>query len=80
MFVLRTKNREALQAYLLENGVQTVIHYPTPPHKQEAYREFNHLSLPITEQIHKEVLSIPISPVMEELAIKKIVELLNLYR
>jgi dTDP-4-amino-4,6-dideoxygalactose transaminase len=53
-----------LQQYLSENGIQTLIHYPIPPHKQLAYQEWNDLSLPITEKIHDEVLSLPISPVM----------------
>ena len=77
LFVIRTKERDKLQAYLAENGIQTLIHYPIPPHKQECYREWHHLSFPITEQIHNEVLSLPISPVMEEEEIMKIVKLLN---
>lgn len=63
VFVVRTDNRQEFQKYLADNGIGTVIHYPTPPHKQEAYQELNHLSLPITEQIHREVISLPISPV-----------------
>lgn len=79
LYVIRTNNRDQLQKYLLENGMQTVIHYPMPPHKQEAYKEWNNLSFPITEQIHNEVLSIPISPVMEQEDIEKVVEILNKY-
>lgn len=56
--------RDALQAFLAENGIQTLIHYPIPPHKQECYREYSHLSLPVTEQIAAQELSLPISPVM----------------
>ncbi len=63
VFVVRTGNRNEFQKYLANNGIGTVIHYPTPPHKQEAYKELNHLSLPISEQIHREVISLPISPV-----------------
>lgn len=70
IFTIRTANRDKLQAYLQENGIQTNIHYPIPPHKQNAYREFSDLSLPVTEMIHREVLSLPISPVIsiDELA------------
>ncbi len=65
LFVVRTPEREKLQNYLTEKGVQTLIHYPIPPHKQEAYVEMNNLSFPITEEIHKIVLSLPISPCYE---------------
>ncbi|WPN48572.1 DegT/DnrJ/EryC1/StrS family aminotransferase [Pseudomonas sp. P8_241] len=64
LFVLRCKERVALQAHLAAAGVQTVIHYPIPPHKQQAYPDLNRLSFPGTEVIHDEVLSLPISPVM----------------
>lgn len=79
LFVIRCKNRDALQKYLHANGVQTVIHYPIPPHKQGAYQEFNHLHLPITEQIHQEVLSLPIYPCIIKNDIDKIVDLINNY-
>lgn len=61
----------------MKNGVQTLIHYPIPPHKQECYKEYNHLDFPITEQIHNEVLSLPISPVMTQDEIVEIVKFLN---
>ena len=64
LFVIRCKYRDKLQQHLSGNGIQTLIHYPIPPHKQQAYKEWNVLSLPITEKIHNEVLSLPISPVM----------------
>ena len=64
IFPVLCERRDELQAYLTEHGIQTLIHYPIPPHKQECYREYNHLSLPITEQIHQQELSLPISPVM----------------
>jgi dTDP-4-amino-4,6-dideoxygalactose transaminase len=79
LFVVRTIKREKLQKYLLDNGVQTVIHYPIPPHKQQAYREWNHLEFPITEQIHEEVLSLPISPVMSGDEIHKVIEVINTF-
>lgn len=77
LFVIRTKERERLQNYLTENGIQTLIHYPIPPHKQEAYKDMNDLSFPITETIHNEVLSLPISPVMEEEEIEKLINIIN---
>jgi dTDP-4-amino-4,6-dideoxygalactose transaminase len=77
LFVIRTPNRDKLQKFLSENGIQTLIHYPIPPHKQKAYQEWNGLSFPITEKIHKEVLSLPISPVMSEEEVVKVVEVLN---
>lgn len=64
LFVVRTPHREALQKYLVENGVQTLIHYPIPPHKQQAYKEWNNLSYPISEKIHNEVISLPMSPTL----------------
>lgn len=80
LFSIRSKRRNELQAYLTENGVQTIIHYPIPPHKQECYKDWNGLSFPITEQMHDEELSLPISPVMELFEIQKIVELLNAWK
>lgn len=79
LFVIRTKNREDLQNYLMKNGIQTLIHYPIPIHKQVAYRELNNLSFPITEKIHREVLSLPISPVMTDEEIKRVVQVINEY-
>jgi dTDP-4-amino-4,6-dideoxygalactose transaminase len=64
LFVIRHPNRDKLQRYLAENHIQTLIHYPLPPHKQKAYSEWNSLNLPLTEQIHREVISLPISQVM----------------
>ena len=77
LFVIRTKFRDKLQNYLTENGIQTLIHYPIPPHKQLAYKELNDLSFPITEQIHEEVLSLPISPVMNNSEVEYIVHIIN---
>ena len=79
VFAIRTQNRDELQKYLEDNGIQTNIHYPTPPHKQGAYKEWENLDLPITEEIHSTILSIPISPVMADEEVKKIVEVLNDY-
>ena len=80
LFPIRSNRRNELQAYLTEHGVQTIIHYPIPPHKQECYKEWNGLSFPITEQIHDEELSLPISPVMELFEIQRIVDLLNAWK
>ncbi|WP_289665854.1 DegT/DnrJ/EryC1/StrS family aminotransferase [Flavobacterium panacagri] len=79
LFVIRTQNREKLQEYLAQHNIQTVIHYPIPPHKQKAFSEWNDLSFPITEKIHKEVLSLPISPVLMEQEVDFIIEILNQY-
>ncbi|WP_366187273.1 DegT/DnrJ/EryC1/StrS family aminotransferase [Flavobacterium ovatum] len=79
LFVIRTKKRDDLQQYLLENGIQTVIHYPIPPHQQKALKEWNYLSLPITEMIHQEVLSLPISPVLTIDEVDFIIKTVNKY-
>ncbi|WP_180012105.1 DegT/DnrJ/EryC1/StrS aminotransferase family protein [Acinetobacter sp. YH12235] len=77
LFVIRTKYREKLQQYLAENGVQTLIHYPIPPHQQQAYKEWNGLSFPVSEQIHAEVLSLPIGPTLSMDEAKQVVQLCN---
>ena len=77
VFVIRTSKREELQKYLEDNGIQTNIHYPTPPHKQGAYQEWKNMYLPISEKIHQEVLSLPISPVLSDEEVKKVVEVIN---
>jgi len=77
LFVIRTQEREKLQNYFTEKGVQTLIHYPIPPHKQSAYKEMNTLTFPVTEKIHNEVLSLPISPVMTDEEIAYIIKVLN---
>lgn len=80
IFPIRCSKRDELQQYLSENGVQTVIHYPIPPHKQECYKEWNNLSFPLTEQIHREELSLPMSPVMDMEEVKKIVLILDKFK
>lgn len=77
LFVIRTSRRDELQNYLTENGIQTLIHYPIPPNKQLAYAEMNHLDFPITNAIHNEVLSLPISPVTTTEEVQKVIEVLN---
>ena len=80
LFVIRTSNRDKFRSYLAENGIGTDIHYPIPPHKQKALSEFNHLSFPITEKIHQEVLSIPLNPTLQELEIEYIIEKINNFK
>jgi dTDP-4-amino-4,6-dideoxygalactose transaminase len=80
LFVIRTAERDRLKQYLDANGIQTLIHYPIPPHRQEAYPQFHHLSFPITEQIHNEVISLPISPVMTKEEIQTVVDAINNYK
>lgn len=79
LFVIRTKQRDELQKYLLDNGIQTLIHYPIPPHKQKAYAEWSAQNYPISEQIHDEVLSLPISGVQSMESTRMIVKHLNDY-
>lgn len=69
--------RNRFRDYLAENGIQTVVHYPIPPHKQKAYAEMNHISFPISEAIHNDVISLPISPVMPEEEIKYVIDTCN---
>jgi dTDP-4-amino-4,6-dideoxygalactose transaminase len=77
LFIIRCTNRDRLQQYLTNNGIQTLIHYPIPPHKQGAYKQMNNVTFPITEHIHNEVLSLPISPVMEWEEVERVVEVIN---
>jgi dTDP-4-amino-4,6-dideoxygalactose transaminase len=79
LFVIRTQNREDLQKYLAENNIETMIHYPIPPHQQKAMESWNDLSFPITEKIHREVLSLPISPVLTMDEVCYVVTILNKY-
>ncbi len=77
LFVVRCADRDGLQRYLTEHDIQTLIHYPTPPHKQPAYMEWNDLSLPVTEKIHREVLSLPLSPVLTDLEAETVIRVLE---
>lgn len=79
IFAVRADNRKKLQEYLTKNEIQTNIHYPVPPHKQDCYKEWRNESYPISEKIHKEVISLPMSPVMTESEIKRVVEVINKY-
>ena len=79
LFVIRTRSRDHLQNYLNNNLIQTVIHYPIPPHKQNAYNEWNSLNFPISEQIHSEILSLPLSSVIKDSEVDYIVNIINNY-
>jgi len=77
LFPVFSNKRDDLQEYLKNHGIQTLIHYPIPPHKQKCYAEYNSLSLPITEKIHDEELSLPISSIMTDDEISVIIRILN---
>lgn len=79
VFPIFCERRDDLQKFLADNGVQTLIHYPIPPHKQECYKDWNKLSLPISEKIHREELSLPISPVLSLEDAETIVKLINIF-
>lgn len=80
LFVIKTAYREEFVSYMKQNGVQTLIHYPVPPHKQKAYANCVHLNLPVTELIHEQVVSLPIGPTLAEATVKKIVKVVNGFR
>ena len=74
------KQRELLQQHLLKNGIETIIHYPIPPHKQQALKEFKHLELPITERIHSQELSLPCHQAMSNDEVQKVIEAVNSFK
>tara|TARA_B110001450_G_scaffold123220_1_gene116078 strand:+ start:870 stop:1976 length:1107 start_codon:yes stop_codon:yes gene_type:complete len=80
LYVVRCEMRDELKNYLLQNGIETIIHYPVPPHKQKAFKELNHLSYPITEQIHNEVLSLPIGSHLTKENLKYIITKINSFK
>lgn len=73
LFVIRTEDRDDFQRHLKERGIETLIHYPVPPHKQAAYAEWNARSYPITEEIHRTILSLPMGPTMDESDVNKVI-------
>lgn len=77
IFPTMTAERDKFQSYLKENGIGTVIHYPIPPHKQEAYKEWNNLSFPISEKIHGQELSLPMSPTLTDEQVKYVIDIVN---
>ena len=80
LFVIQTSQREKLSNYLNESGIQTLIHYPIPPHKQIAYKNWNQESYPVTEMLHSQVLSLPISPVMSDEDVNTVISAINKFR
>lgn len=80
LFVIRCKERDQLKNFLQQKGIETDIHYPVPPHRQEAYKEWNNLELPITDQIHQEVLSLPLNSALTVEDIQYIAECINLFK
>lgn len=79
VFAVTCQNRDGLDRYLTDNGIQTNIHYPTPPHKQGAYQELSHLSFPVSERMHREILSLPISPVLTDEEVERVVSVVNAF-
>ena len=79
LFPIFSEERDRLQQHLKECGIETLIHYPIPPHQQECYREYAHLALPITEQIHRTELSLPIGPTMSEAEAQQVIEAINAF-
>ena len=80
VFVVRAAARDELQCHLAERGIDTLIHYPIPPHRQQAYAAWRERSYPVTERIHAEVLSLPVSPVMAEAEVSAVIEACNAWR
>jgi dTDP-4-amino-4,6-dideoxygalactose transaminase len=80
VFVIRCEQREALQKHLLEHGIQTLIHYPIPPHQQQAYKEWNMHSYPVSELIHQQVMSLPMGPTVTIEEVKVVISLLNNFK
>ena len=80
LFPVFSAERDALQQYLMEHGVETLVHYPIPPHRQKCYCEWNNLSLPITEQLSREELSLPMSPVLTDEEVSEVIRLVNEFK
>ena len=78
-FVVEVDNRDGFIKFLNDNEIQSLIHYPIPPHKQKALSHFSYLKLPLTEKIHKRIISLPISPVMSEKEVQTVIDVLNTY-
>ena len=73
LFVVRSRQRDALQRHLQAQGIQTQVHYPLPPHRQPAYAELHETRLPVTERLHEEVLSLPMSPTLSDAAVEQVI-------
>ncbi|MEO6404107.1 MAG: DegT/DnrJ/EryC1/StrS family aminotransferase [Ferruginibacter sp.] len=79
LFVIRVNDRTRMQNYLNENGIETNIHYPLPPHKQPAYAEMGNDSFPISETIHEQIISLPISSILTGDELRHVVDVVNKY-
>lgn len=80
LFPVFCEERDRLRSYLMERGVETLIHYPIAPHQQNCYREYAHLSLPVTERLHRTELSLPIGPFMAQDEVRMVIEAVNDFR
>ena len=80
IFPILSPSRDRLQQYLKDNGIETMIHYPIPPHQQEAYKEWNEQHYPITEFIHQQELSLPCNPTMTDEEVYQIIDSINMYQ
>jgi len=80
IFPILCPSRDRLQQYLKDNGIETMIHYPIPPHQQEAYKEWNEQHYPITEFIHQQELSLPCNPTMTDEEVYQIIDSINMYQ
>jgi dTDP-4-amino-4,6-dideoxygalactose transaminase len=80
LFPVFCEQRDKFQQYLMDHGIQTIIHYPIPPHKQECYKDWNNLSYPISEQIHSQELSLPMSQVLTDNEIDQIIKVVNSFK
>lgn len=80
VFVIRCEQREALQKHLLEHGIQTLIHYPIPPHQQQAYKEWNMDSYPVSEMIHQQVMSLPMGPTVTDEQVAQVIAAINTFK
>ena len=79
LFVVRCRQRDALQRHLLAHGIQTQVHYPLPPHRQPAYAELRDVRLPLTERLHEEVLSLPLGPTLADAAVDYVIDACNAF-
>ena len=79
LFVVRCRRRDALKQHLQAQGVQSQVHYPVPPHRQPAYAELRGARLPLTERLHEEVLSLPLAPCLDEIAVERVIEACNAF-
>jgi dTDP-4-amino-4,6-dideoxygalactose transaminase len=74
LFVVRCPHRDALRQHLQAHGIQSQVHYPIPPHRQPAYIALRDIPLPLTDRLHREVLSLPMGPTLDEDAVDRVIE------